>query len=64
MAFNTNQFSIFAIVIAAFLAMANAQEAAPAPAPVSVTAAGFSLPMSTALVAFSVAFSLFSFLKH
>ncbi|KNA11392.1 hypothetical protein SOVF_135650 [Spinacia oleracea] len=58
-----NSFTFFVAAILAIVASVNAQEMAPSPAPAA--GAGFSLPVSTAVVAFSLLFSVFSLIfKH
>jgi hypothetical protein len=54
------------LVIATFAAAVSAQdsEMAPAPAPGMDAGAGFSLPVSGAIVGFSLVVSLLGFLKH
>ncbi|KMT15400.1 hypothetical protein BVRB_3g061040 [Beta vulgaris subsp. vulgaris] len=60
---NNNAFTFFVAAILAIVAAVNAQEMPPSPAPAA--GAGFSLPVSTAVVAFSVLFSVFSLIfKH
>jgi hypothetical protein len=57
---------LLVLVIAAF-AVASAQDSesmAPAPAPGMEAGAGFSLPVSGAMVGFSLVVSLLGFLKH
>jgi hypothetical protein len=57
---------VLMLVIATFAAAVSAQdsEMAPAPAPGMDAGAGFSLPVSGAIVGFSLVVSLFGFLKH
>ncbi|KMT15401.1 hypothetical protein BVRB_3g061050 [Beta vulgaris subsp. vulgaris] len=58
-----NSFTFFVAAILAIVAAVNAQEMPPTQAPDA--GAGFSLPVSTAVVAFSVLFSIFSLIfKH
>ncbi|KNA24367.1 hypothetical protein SOVF_016320 [Spinacia oleracea] len=59
-----NSFTLFVAAILAIVAAVGAQETmAPSPAP--ATGAGFSLPASTAVVALSLLFSVFSLIsKH
>ncbi|KAL9240127.1 hypothetical protein vseg_014384 [Gypsophila vaccaria] len=59
---SVNPVSIFVVVVLALVAVAQAQEMAPSPAP--SVGAGFSVPVSNAVVAFSIVLSLFSLLKH
>ena len=55
--------NIITMFMAAIVATVNAQEMAPSPAPAA--GAGFALPVSTAVVAFSLLFSVFSLInKH
>ncbi|KMT15406.1 hypothetical protein BVRB_3g061100 [Beta vulgaris subsp. vulgaris] len=54
--------TFFVAAILAMVAAVNAQAMAPSPAPDA--GAGFSLPISTAVVAFSLLFSIFSLFKH
>ncbi|KAL9373740.1 hypothetical protein Peur_033360 [Populus x canadensis] len=57
---------VLMLVIATFTAAVSAQdsEMAPAPAPGMDAGAGFSLPVSGAIVGFSLVVSLLGFLKH
>ncbi|KMT15404.1 hypothetical protein BVRB_3g061080 [Beta vulgaris subsp. vulgaris] len=59
-----NSFTFFVAAILAIVAATNAQDTmAPSPAPAA--GAGFSLPVSTAVVACSILFSVFSLIfKH
>ncbi|KMT15402.1 hypothetical protein BVRB_3g061060 [Beta vulgaris subsp. vulgaris] len=60
---NNNSFTFFVAAILAIIAAVNAQEMPPSQAP--DVGAGFSLPVSTVVVAFSVFFSVFSLIfKH
>ena len=57
---------VLMLVIATFAAAVSGQdsEMAPAPAPGMDAGAGFSLPVSVAIVGFSLVVSLLGFLKH
>ncbi|CAO2814971.1 unnamed protein product [Amaranthus hypochondriacus] len=63
MAMNMNGLSLLIATILAIVAAVNGQDLSPSPAPAA--GAGFSLPISTAVVAFSLLFSVFSIIfKH